>query len=460
MAKVPDTASTVARQLSERVLALRLEEMPDNVIAMAKRLVTDQIGVQLRGSALPNVQPVRRLAESLGGTAEATAAGSATLIPASQAAWVNGTLGHSAEYDDAHMAAWHTSSAVVPAAVALAERDDVAGAGLLAAVVAGVQVMGVLGSVAGAGMLAAGWHGSKVLGVFGAAAAAGYLLGLDERQLTSAFGIAASDAGGTMEYDRSGGEVKRMHAGSAARIGTEAALLAQLGLTGPATIFEGHRGVFAMFGGVPEGTVPDAQAWDRWQILDTMFRFIPAIAATHPPLDALRKLREAHGVSPQDVQAIRVGLPAWVVGHGAAITRPRDAISAQFSLAWGIALQLVTGGNRPQDYFDQDLWTDPRLLAIADLVEPVAMDIPAGDPGLSARVEVTLLDGTRLAAYQPGFRGHTTWPATDGDIAAKFRANSEGVITAGAADALLDTLGRLDKLSAVRELTAMLRPGW
>jgi 2-methylcitrate dehydratase PrpD len=459
MTKVPDTVSTVAQQLSARVLALRFEEIPESVVAMAKRLATDQIGVQLRGSTLPNVQPVRRLAESLGGTAEATSVGSAALIPASQAAWVNGTLGHSAEYDDAHMAAWHTSSAVVPAAMALAERDDLPGADFLTAVVAGVQAMGVLGSVAGGGMLSAGWHGSKVLGVFGAAAAAGYLLGLDARQLTNAFGIAASDAGGTMEYDRSGGEVKRLHAGSAARIGTEAALLAQLGLTGPSTIFEGHRGIFALFGGVPEGTVPTAQAWERWQILGTMFRFIPAIAATHPPLDALRKLREAYGVSPQNVKQIRVGLPAWAVGHGAAITRPQDAISAQFSLAWGIALQLVTGDNRPQAYFDQSLWADPRLLAIADLVEPVAMEIPADDPGLSARIEVTLLDGTRLEAYQPGFHGHTVWPATDADVAAKFRANSEGVTAAGTADALLDTLSRLDKLSGIRELTVMLRPG-
>jgi 2-methylcitrate dehydratase PrpD len=318
--------------------------------------------------------------------------------------------------------------------------------------------MGVLGSVAGAGMLSAGWHGSKVLGVFGAAAAAGSLLGLDSGQLTSAFGIAASDAGGTMEYDRSGGEVKRLHAGSAARAGTEAALLAQLGLTGPPTIFEGHRGIFAMFGGAAEGTVPAAEAWDRWQVLGTMFRFIPAIAATHPPLDALRKLRDAHDVSPQNVTSVRVGLPAWAVGHGAAITRPVDAISAQFSLAWGIALQLVTGENRPQDYFDKDLWADPRLLAIADMVQAVPMEVPAGDPGLSARLEVTLRDGTHLEAYQPGFHGHTSWPAGDEDIAAKFRANAEGVTAPHTVEALLDSLGRLDKLPAARALTALLRP--
>ena len=452
-----DTPS-VSRQLSDRVESMRFCDLPKNVIAMAKRLITDQIGVQVRGTALPNIQPTRQLAEALAGRGEATAVGSVRLLPVPQAAWVNGTLGHSAEYDDAHMLAWHTSSAVVPPSLAFAERDGRGGPELITAVVAGVQAMGVLGSVAGSGMLTTGWHGSKVLGVFGAAAASGHLLGLNSGELTNAFGIAGSDAGGTMEYDRSGGEVKRLHAGSAARSGAEAALLAQLGLTGPSTIFEGGRGIFAMFGEAAEGTVPDAVAWDRWQILDTMFRFTPAIAATHAPLDALRKLRHQHSFEPKDIAAIRVGLPGWAVGHGASITRPADAISAQFSLAWGIALQLATGDNRPEDYFRQELWAAPELLAIADLVEATPMDIPERDPGLSARLEVTLRDGTRLESYQPGFHGHATWPASDAEIAAKFRANLDGVIRARVADALLRLLGSLEDLQDVRELTALLRP--
>jgi 2-methylcitrate dehydratase PrpD len=355
------------------------------------------------------------------------------------------------------MSAWHTSSAVVPAALAAAEREGRPGTELITAIVAGVQAMGVLGSVAGNGMLTRGWHGSKVLGVFGAAAAAGRILGLDPARLANAFGIAASDAGGTMEYDRSGGEVKRLHAGSASRTGVEAALLAQQGLTGPATIFEGHRGIFAMFGGTEDGSVPADEEWDRWQILATMFRFYPAIAAVHPPLDALRRLREQEPIDPADVIAIIVGLPAWAVGHGAAITAPTDAISAQFSLAFGLGLQLVTGGNRPQDYFDPRRWSDPAILRIADAVVPVAMEIPDGDPNLSARVEIELRDGRRLDAYQAGFHGHPVWPATGKDIEDKFRANLDGVAAKKTAQAIIDVVTSLEHAASVRDLTALLR---
>jgi 2-methylcitrate dehydratase PrpD len=451
------TSYTVSERLASWVVGLDYGDLPADVIAMAKRLVLDQLGLQLRGSTLTNVEPVRAVATALGGRGEATATGSGTRVSAPQAAWVNGTLGHSAEYDDAHMSAWHTSSAVVPAALAAAEREGRSGTELITAIVAGVQAMGVPGSVAGNGMLTRGWHGSKVLGVFGAAAAAGRILGLDAAQLANAFGIAASDAGGTMEYDRSGGEVKRLHAGSASRTGVEAALLAQRGLTGPATIFEGHRGIFAMFGGAEDGTVPADEEWDRWQILATMFRFYPAVAATHPPLDALRRLREQEPIDPADVVAITVGLPAWAVGHGAAIVRPTDAISAQFSLAFGLGLQLVTGENRPQDYFDPRWWSDPEILRIADAVVPVAMEIPGGDPNLSARVEIELRDGRRLDAYQAGFHGHPVWPATDKDIEDKFRANLDGVTSKETAQAIIDIVTSLEHTASVRAVTVLLR---
>src|SRR5258706_459752 len=445
---------TVSRRLADWVVGLRFEHLPSEVVDRAALLILDNLGVQVRGTTLPNVQPERALAAALGGRPEAmTVLGGRLSAP--QAAWVNGTLGHSAEFDDAHMAAWHTASAVVPAALALAEREGSSGRDVLRSVVAGVQVMGLLGSVAGRGMLTAGWHGSKVLGVFGSAAASGALLGLTAAELAHAFGIAASDAGGTMEYDRAGGEVKRLHGGSSSRTGVEAALLARAGLTGPSTIFEGQRGIFAMFGGTHDASALDA-AWSDWQVPDTIFRFYPAVAAIHSPLDAIRTLRAAHGFGATDVAEIRIGLPAWAVAHGAAISRPTDAISAQFSLAFGIGLQFTTGRNAPEDYFDPVRWTDPDVLAIADLVRPYAMEIPAGDPNLSARVEIVLKDGRRLGHYQAGVHGHPAWPATTDHIVTKFRENAVGTLSAAATDGVVAAVLELAKAPTVRPLTALL----
>ncbi|MEO3745061.1 MmgE/PrpD family protein [Plantactinospora sp. B5E13] len=446
--------TTVAARLAHRVTGLRFDDLPAEVVEHTKLLILDQIGVQVLGTTLPNMQPIRRAAAAVPGPGQSTVTGGG-LTDAAQAAYVNGALGHSCEYDDAHAAAWHTSSTVVTAALALAEREGVDGREVITAVAAGVQVMGVLGAVTTGGMVAAGWHGSKVLGVFGAAAAAGRILGLSPAELTEAFGIAGSDASGTMEYDRSGGEVKRLHAGSAARAGVEAAQLARLGLTGPATIFEGHRGVFRLFAQA-EGPVPEA-AWDHWQILDTIFRFYPMVGTVHAPLDAVRHLRETHAVDTTQIRRIRIGLVDFAVGHGAAITRPTDAISAQFSLAFGVGLQFVTGGNAPADYFDPARWNDPRILAVGDLVEPYAMPIPAGDPIFSARVDVELHDGTRLGHYQAGFRGHPTRPATRADIEEKFHTNVTAVLGTENAQAVMAAVAALDSLTDVAPLTRQLR---
>ncbi|MEV4756967.1 MmgE/PrpD family protein [Micromonospora sp. NPDC049559] len=443
---------TIAARLSRWVTGLRFDDLPAEVVERTKQLILDQVGVQLLGTTLPNVQPIRRVVAP--GPAESTVTGGG-VTSAAQAAYVNGALGHSGEYDDAHPTAWHTGSAVVPAALALAERDSVDGREVITAVAAGVQVMGVLGAVTTGGMVAAGWHGSKVLGVFGAAAAAGRVLGLTADELREAFGIAGSDASGTMEYDRGGGEVKRLHAGSAARAGVEAAQLARLGLTGPATIFEGDRGVFRLFART-EAPVPEP-AWAHWQILDTIFRFYPMVGTVHAPLDAVRHLRETRGITPERIRRIRVGLVDFAVGHGAGITRPTDAISAQFSLAFGVGLQFVTGANAPADYFDPSRWHAPEILAIGDLVQPYPMPIPAGDPVFSARVDVELSGGGTVGHYQAGFRGHPTHPASAAEIEEKFRANVAGILAPGDERAVVEAVAGLDLRDDVRGLTALLR---
>jgi 2-methylcitrate dehydratase PrpD len=449
-----EPATTVAERIARRVAALRFADLPEPVVERTKLLILDQFGVQLLGATLPTVQPVLRLAETQGGTPEATVAYTGKRTTVSQAAWVNGTLGHSCEYDDAHALAWHTASAVVPAALALAEREGASGRDLVTAVAAGVQVMALLGA-ATTGMVTTGWHGSKVLGVFGAAAAAGVVLHLTAGELAGAFGIAASDAGGTMEYDRSGGEVKRLHAGSAARSGLEAALLARAGLTGPTTIFEGTRGIFRLFGGTEGTGIPDT-AWERWHVLDTIFRFYPSVATVHAPLDAVRHLREEHGLKAADVAKIRVGLVDFAVGHGASITRPADAISAQFSLAFGIGLQFVTGRNAPADYLEPERWTDSGILAVGDLVEPYAMPIPDGEPVFSAQVDIDLRDGTTLSHRQRGFRGHPSLPATAADVEDKFRDNTADVLGEDQADALVAAVAGLDASDEVGTLSGLL----
>jgi hypothetical protein len=72
------------------------------------------------------------------------------------------------------------------------------------------------------------------------------------------------------------------------------------------------------------------------------------------------------------------------------------------------------------------------------------MEIPAGDPSLSARVEIELRNGSHLDAYQAGFHGHLVWPATGNDIEEKFRANADGITSKETAQAIIESVASLE----------------
>ena len=448
----------LAVRLAGTAAVTSIAGVPAEAVAITKDLVMDQLGLQLRGSTLPNVAPVARLVAAAGGQPESAVAGTGTRASAPYAAYANGTFGHACQYDDSHQLAWHPGSCVVPSVLALAERERRTGADAITAVIAGTQVMAVLGAAATPAMQRLGWHGAKVLGVFGAAVGAGLMLGLTVDQLAQAIAIAASDSAGTMEYDHGGGEVKRLHTGSAARAGCEAALLAREGMTAPLTALEGHKGVLTLIGRLDAAealAVVDA-ACARLHVLDLIFRLHPTVGTVHAPLDGIASLRREHGFDWPDVENISVGLTEYAKAHGGTITRPHDVLSAQYSLAFSVGLLLTRGQDRPQDYFDASLWSDPDVLAVADRVQVYATSFPDGFPMLSARVGVRLRDGREFTTVQRGFRGHPANPATAEEIEAKFRTNLQGLRSTDEIEEILALTRSLDEVRDLGHLTGLL----
>jgi 2-methylcitrate dehydratase PrpD len=409
---------TLAQRQAAWIAALDYDTIPEAVRVRARLLLLDFLGVARRGASLPHVEPARALLEALGTIPESSVIGGGQAA-APYAAYANATFGHSCEYDDAHWLCGHPGVCVIPAALALAERDGGSGKNLIMAIVAGYQAMVWSVGPINRRTLDIGWHGMKVGGVFGAAAAASKMLGLASEQIANALAIAGSDASGTMEYDQSGGEVKRFHAGMASRAGTQAALLAQAGLTGPLTIFEGLRGIHRLFA---EGTPgPVEPLWDgSFHIMTTMVKLYPMVGTTHAALDALGMILDRRTTSPEEIESIEVGLVDWAIPHGAAIIHPHDMLSAQFSLAFAVALRIVRGLVSISDLENPIMRADPVVNALANKVRPEAMVVPDGAEQLCGRVTVRFTDGTSETAFQPSPRGFPTNPPTEADIQNKF----------------------------------------
>ena len=245
-----------------------------------------------------------------------------------------------------------------------------------------------------------------------AAAAAGKLLGLNAEQQANAFAIAGSHASGILEYDQAGGEVKRIHGAIAARSGIQSAFLAKEGLTGPPTVFEGRRGIFASFcGGKASPELVFADIGQPYCITRCRFRIYPTIGSCHNTLDIVNDLLQAHPFDYRDVENIKVGMRELSVLHVGTARRPHDVMSAQASLGYSLGVRLVKGSNDLEMYIDPALWRDPEVLAVADKLQAYPLHtLPEYTQKVKAhphmtKVEIKLKDGRVLTGEQEDARG-------------------------------------------------------
>ena len=232
-----------------------------------------------------------------------TAIGHARALSAAGAAFVNGTAAHGEDFDDTFEGGpVHAGAVIVPAVLAVCERDRIDGKAALDGIAVGIELMCRLGLVAPKMVHKAGFHPTAVFGAMGAAAAVGTALRLDQKQIVDALGIAGSMASGIIEYLAEGTWTKRMHAGWAAQSGMRAALLARAGFIGPRTVFEGAHGFFHGFANTTTGNF-DALTGDfgtRWVTQTLAFKPYPCGTMTHPYIDCARRLG-ARGIKPDDI---------------------------------------------------------------------------------------------------------------------------------------------------------------
>ena len=120
--------------------------MPDDVAASVQQRVLDVLGLCVAAHRLPTSAAAIGHVLDQGGHPQATAVGVPTAVTAAQAAFANGVLAHSLDYDDTHLpSVLHPSASVVPAALAAAEHAGAAGEQTVRAIAVGLEVAVRLG---------------------------------------------------------------------------------------------------------------------------------------------------------------------------------------------------------------------------------------------------------------------------------------------------------------------------
>jgi 2-methylcitrate dehydratase PrpD len=429
----------MTRQLAGFLATAKWSDLPPQVVEDARRSVLDWLGSALAGALEPPARIAQDVAAGFGRSSEATvfAAGRAS---APVAAFANGVASHILELDDVHKGSTlHPAAPIIPAALAVAERERADGCAFLLAVVLGYDAALRIGEAVNPSHYRF-WHPTGTAATFGAAAAAGSLLKLNETQMTDALGSAGTQAAGLWEFNADGAMSKHLHPGKAAMNGVLSADLARAGFSGASRILEGDRGFFRATSTSYDPSRITDRFGDHWKITENCYKLHSCCGHTHTAIDCALEL--AAPVSEVDSIHIETYGPGYAIVSNPA---PRTPYQAKFSIAYCVAVALLDSRVNLEQFTAARV-SDP---AIADLLSrtrvTVAEDLTARYPAAwPARLTIAIRGGRTLTAAADYPRGNPENPVSTAALEDKFRGLVEPRLGKASASAAIDAVRSLE----------------
>lgn len=409
---------SLSTRIARHAASTRFEDLPGDVVKAAKLSIIDTLAVACAGLDSSAVAEARRVGVDLGGRPDSRVWGTDHRLPATEAAFANGVAAAALDFDALHTGgSVHADIVVLPAVLAIAERNRASGRALLTAHVLGVDLTARLGMAAPGHR---GWFYSSIHGVFGAALGAAHLLGLSEAGIVDALGLALPQAGGTQQPMLEKSQAKRLQTAFAARGGVYAALLAAAGLQGPKEVSEGRFGAFNLYESADPAIVLDGLG-QRWESLAIAFKPYPNCGSAHAALGVALELIHEHDLRADNVRDLRVILTPYSDRAVGAAYEPaaQPQVSAQFSVQYAIATALRYRRFGLED-IEPDAACDPETIALARRVR-VEVYPDSSARLLPAHVAFTT-DTETLERTAVSIPGGEDRPLTEQQILAKARA--------------------------------------
>ena len=444
------TGQPAAATLGAFIAQSRFADVPAAVTREAKRSVLNFVGTCLGGRRDPSVPQLIEILRPFSGKPDAVVMGQPDRLDIPSATLVNAVAGNTLEFDDTHQpTVIHPTAPVLPPILALADQRQVSGADLLHAFALGVDVACRVGNSVTPGHYARGWHITATCGIFGAAAASARLLGLGAAQIAQALGIAASQASGIVENLPTG--AKNIGIGNSARNGLLAAILAGKGYTAAPRAIEGPLGFAKAAGDTADLNELTGELGTRWELLRNTYKPYPCGVVLNSVIDATLELRNAHGLTAEDVERVTVRGNALLLARA---DRPNVANErdAKVSIQHSVAVALLYGAAGVTQF------SEP-IVSIGDvkaLRAKVAAELAADAKPLSAEIIVKTRQGRELRSQSLNPRGSLDNPMSDADIEAKVRDLAAFGGAGCDIDRIIEMAWKLETLADVRDFTRLL----
>jgi 2-methylcitrate dehydratase PrpD len=446
--------SPLMSELSAYIAQSPRKTLPAAVAEKTKHHVLDTLAAMVSGARLLPGRKAISYVKSLGGAKEACVVGSRIVTNAVNAALANGMCAHADETDDSHAASLtHPGCGVVPAALAMAERERRGGAALLRAVALGYDVGCRLTLSLDPYRFREAGHSTHSFGpTFGAAAAAAALAGLKAPRVRHALSYAAQQASGISCWMRDPEHIEKAFdfGGMPARNGVTAATMAAHGLSGVEDVFSGERSFFVAYPGNPQALVRGLG--ETFEIQNASIKRWSVGSPIQAPLDSLVELMKENRFAAGDVKSIVVR----VAHQGANTVDNRDM--PDICMQHMCAVMLLDGTVSFKSSHDDKRMRDRRVVAVREKVQLLGDDaMSAAMPSRQGIVELELADGRRLRHHTRAVRGTPDNPMTRAEVDAKSYDLLAPAIGRGRARKLCDAVWNLDKIDDVRSLRPLLR---
>ena len=420
-------------KLSGWLASTSSSDLPDNVRHQVRRILIDYLAAAFAGAHSEAASAVRTYVSRSDRDRSATVIGTDLRFSSAGAAVVNGTAAHALDLDDGYTpGACHPGAPIVSGILAVAERENSSADEVTRAVALGYEVAVRIAGASHPAQRRRGFHNTALVGTFGSAVGVATLQGADATQLAGAFGTAASHAGGLLSFLDEGSDIKRYHAGKAARDGVVSAELAMIGLLGPSNVLEGDHGYFHAFtGGEFDADHLMGDLGQTWRMLQTYNKPYPCCRHVHGAIDAALRIREADGFDAERIESVLVDTFAIAASHDRKDIM--NTMDAQMSLPYSVAAALAVG-EVSMEHFEADARADARIKRITAATDVRIDDGYTRSYPNNRPARVTIRSAGRdfvEEVLQP--YGEPANPMSDADLDRKFHEFVDPVVGPGQA---------------------------
>jgi len=452
--RIAAAEADVTGRLARYMVSARERALPQNVLIECKHRILDTFAAMVSGSRMnPGVMAVKYV-KGLGGDEQASVIGASFRTTAVNAALANAMCAHADETDDFEpVTKAHPGSAVVPAALAMAEKEGRSGEEFIRAVALGYDLTCRLLMALGPDLVRGSHRSAEgTSSTFGALGAAASLARLDERGMRFAISYAAQQVSGLWSWVKDEDHVEKAFdfAGMGARNGVTAVSMVQAGLTGVADVLDGSHNLFIALSIDPKPEAMLEGLGNRFYVTETAIKTFSVGYPIQSPLDAILTLRRKFGLTPDNVRSILVKLPTDATGIVGKSAMP------DVNCPHLVAVALVKGAVSFVDSHDQALMHDPKILeqrAKVTVTGEAALMDPAAPRG--AIVEVTLTDGRKVDHFTKFPPGTKENPLSTEAVSAKARDLIAPVLGSDKTEKLIQQINKLETIDDIRVLRSL-----